>query len=291
MLGRNDEAESSLATALRLKPKLSEASYVLGELQYRTGRLREAIATYEAAEQHGTVQRNFAARLAEWKKDAAISERFYESRGAHFRVLFEGPADEALARRAVEMLEAAYWRVGRALTTYPSQTIEVVLYTQQQFRDVTQAPDWSGGAYDGRIRVPVRDALNEPEELERVLAHEFVHALVVALGGRSVPVWLNEGLATVFEPGGVEHAERVLHELDRRPALRELEGSFRGLSRDSAIVAYAQSAVAARRMIELRGAAAVVALLQDLGRGVAFDSAFLQRLALRYGDFERLVTQ
>jgi len=44
------------------------------------------------------------------------------------------------------------------------------------------------------------------ERFDRVLAHEFVHAVVAMLGGRNVPVWLNE--ATLFEPGGARGPSR-----------------------------------------------------------------------------------
>ena len=51
--------------------------------------------------------------------------------GAHFRVLFEGRNDDTLARRAVDILEGAYRNVGNTLRTYPTQTINVLLYTEQ----------------------------------------------------------------------------------------------------------------------------------------------------------------
>ena len=92
---------------------------------------------------------------------------FFESRGAHFTVLFEGPADAGLAARVIEILEAAYWRVSTALSIYPERTITVVLYTQEQFRDITRSPQWAAAAYDGRIRLPVRGADADPRELER----------------------------------------------------------------------------------------------------------------------------
>jgi hypothetical protein len=124
-----------------------------------------------------------------------------------------------------------------------------------------------------------------------VLTHEFVHAVVAMLGGRNVPVWLNEGLATVFEPGGVEGAERVLARTSARPSLEALHGSFFRLSGSDVAAAYALSAVAVQRMIDLRGASAVVQLLQDLSRGAGFASAFQQRLAMRYEDFQLMVSR
>ena len=72
-------------------------------------------------------------------------------------------------------------------------------------------------AYDGRIRVPLGGALEQREELDRVLSHEFVHAVVAMLGGRTVPAWVNEGLATVLEPAGSKDAEATLARTDSGP--------------------------------------------------------------------------
>ena len=61
-----------------------------------------------------------------------------------------------------------------------------------------------------------------------------------------------------------------------------------GLPGVSASIAYAHSALAVDRMIGLRGASAVVLLLKDLAQGAAFDSAFHQRIAVRYDEFDRM---
>ena len=44
-------------------------------------------------------------------------------------------------------------------------------------------------------------------------------------------------------------------------------------------------------MLDLRGAPAVVSMLQSLGRGIPFETAFQQAIFMRYEDFERLVAQ
>jgi tetratricopeptide (TPR) repeat protein len=291
-LGHNDDAEMWFTRALKLDPSYTDASQWLGELQYREGRISEAIATYEAALKRKPGADGLEQRLADWRKETQLQDRFYESRGAHFRVLFEGPADELLARRVVERLEDAYWRIGAALTAYPPDPITVVLYTTEQFADITRMPAWTAAAYDGRIRVPIRGALTQTEELDRVLSHEFVHAVVAMLGGRNVPVWLNEGLAVTFEPGGGDAAEKVLARAAvRRPPLQNLQGSFSSLSAADARVAYAFSAHAVRRMMDVRGPYAIIALLQDLSRGADFAGAFQQRMAMRYDDFQAMVAR
>jgi tetratricopeptide (TPR) repeat protein len=291
MLGRNDDAQGWFEGALKLNPRYRSASEWLGELHYRAGRITEAIDVYEAAVKHALSASELETRLTEWKKEASLQSRFYEARGAHFAVRFEGPGDERLARRAIERLEEQYWRIGQTLTAYPQNPITVVLYTQQQFRDITRMPSWTAAAYDGRIHVPMRGNLEQTEELDRVLGHEFVHAVVVMLGGRNVPVWLNEGLATILERGGAEESERVLAETNARPPLQQLHRSFSGLSGADAQVAYALSAYAVRRMMELRSPSAVVTLLQDLARGVSFANAFHQHIGVRYEDFQAMIAR
>lgn len=214
--------------------------------------------------------------------EASIENGFFASYGAHFTVLFEGPSDEALARRAVDLLDAAYYRIGAELYTFPDRTITVMLYTEQQFRDVTRSPEWAAAAYDGRIHVPMRGALARPEELERVLAHEFTHALVQSIAPRGVPTWLHEGLAVYFEqPAGAATNERRSASGDWIP-LQKLAGSFAGLSPADARTAYAQSAAVVGRLLDQSGPAALVALLHDLARGESLPAAFERRMLIPY---------
>ena len=285
MLGQNDVAETALTRSLKLKPRMVQAAILLGELQYQAGRVADAVATYETVVPYAPNDRRLIARLEQWRKDARFSARLYTSRGAHFRVLFEGPADDAIARRAVEYLESAYSRVGAALAVHPTNTITVVLYTLQQFHDITRAPAWAGGIYDGQIRVAVKGALSQPEELQRVLVHEFVHALVVQVGGRSVPFWINEGLAIAQEPGGKEWAASKIQDANGHLTLDSLHGSFSQLDPSDVAIAYAKSTLAVQYLLDMRGAAAVITLLRDLRLGARFEAAFHQRLAMRYDDF------
>ena len=184
------------------------------------------------------------------------------------------------------MLEQAYWNVGTALYTFPDHVITVVLYTEEQFRDTTRSPSWAAAAYDGRIRIPMRGALEQaPGELERVLTHELTHAMIRAIAPRGVPTWLNEGLAVMFEPGGRAWASTTLAEGDARIPLEQLAGSFDGFSGNQARIAYAESGEAARRLFDEVGGAGVVALLQDIARGVPLADAFHQRVLTPYSAF------
>ena len=130
--------------------------------------------------------------------------------GDFFTVSFEGPEDAALAAQALESLNRAYWRICDVFGAFPPKSVPVVLYTGEQFRDVTRSPQWAAAAYDGIIRVPMRGAGEKGEDLDRVLAHEFSHALIRSLATRNLPTWLNEGLASVLESDDLGWATRTV---------------------------------------------------------------------------------
>jgi tetratricopeptide (TPR) repeat protein len=289
MLGQDDVAQGRFERALDLSPTFLPAATWLADLHYRAGRLAEAIAIYESARHRSPSGRELEPQLDQWRKEQALQSRFQTIRTPHFTALFEAAADEPLAHAVIDRLEVAYARIGRTLGVYPPQPITVVLYTREQFDGITRLGAWSAAAYDGRIRVPLAGALEQADELDRLLSHEFVHAVVARLGGRTVPAWVNEGLATALEPAGTRDVEAKLTSNAARPALSKLHRSFASLSTRDAEIAYASAARAVRRLIEQRGAPALVALLEDLGRGAPFDRAFHERLAMRYEDFAALV--
>src|SRR5205085_11946087 len=224
--------------------------------------------------------------LERWRRESELHDRMQQAIGTHFTVSFEGPADADLAAEALEVLDRAYWRIGQLLATYPFDPIPVVLYTTEQFRDITRSPSWAAGAYDGTIRVPMRGALEKKEELDRVLSHEFTHALIRTLASRGVPAWLNEGLATALETGDLGWAEKRMQHVDGNVSLRALQNGFGRFTGEQAQVAYAISALAVRRMLDESGGFAVANLLRDLGDGADFNTAFLRRMNSSFERFQ-----
>lgn len=283
---RDADAKEALEHALRLDPKLTRARALLGQVLYRSGDLTGAIRTYEILTAEAPDDGQALATLERWRREAELQTRLQLAVGAHFTVSFEGPAEAQLADQALESLERAYWRVGDTLTAYPVEPIAVVLYTTEQFRDITRAPSWAGGAYDGTIRIPMRGALRNPKELDRILAHEFTHALVHTLAPRGVPTWLNEGLATSLESGDLGWAETRVRTARAPVSLGALEYSFGRLTGNQAQLAYAASALAVRRMIEDAGGFAIANLLRDLGEGTDFEAAFAHRMPQSFAEFQ-----
>jgi tetratricopeptide (TPR) repeat protein len=285
-LGRRPKARAALEEALRIAPDLTPAALLLGDILSRDGDLHEAIVLYESLLVLQPGDPIVIERLERWRAERALHEQFRQSASPNFTVLFEGPAEEALAERALELLEAAFWRIGASLGVYPTQAITLVLYTGQQFRDVTRSPAWAAGLFDGRIRIPVREALKNEDEFARVLAHEFTHALVHGIApGRGVPYWLHEGLATIFEREQSTWSRDQIMEAGRVLPLASLAESFRGLPEGDLSLGYAVSALATEALLHRAGAPSVVALLQDLANGEDFRAAFAHRILIPFDEF------
>jgi tetratricopeptide (TPR) repeat protein len=289
---RDADARIELERALALDTKLTDARLALAQVQHRMGDVQTAISTLEvlipqrADGPDGAVKKDVLATLERWRREVALHDRMQQAIGAHFTVSFEGPSEEALASEALASLDRAYWRIGAILGSFPNAAVPVVLYTTEQFRDITRSPSWAAGAYDGTIRVPMRGALEKSDELDRVLAHEFSHALVRTLAARGVPTWLNEGLASALEADDLTWAEKPVHEAPAQVPLQALQSGFSRFNGAQAHLAYATSALAVRRMLDDAGGAAVANLLRDLGEGVDFETAFLHRMQRSFADFQ-----
>ena len=282
---RDDDAKSELDRALALEPKYANAQRLMGQVLYRKGDLLGAIRIYDTLLKEAPADAAAKSALDRWQREFDLQLRMQQTYGGHFAVSFEGPAEEDLALKAVDSLNRSLERICNVLNTYPTETIPVILYTTAQFTDITRAPSWAAGAYDGTIRVPMRGALDDEKELDRVLAHEFTHALVHTLAKSAIPTWLNEGLATALEAESLDWAEHRITEAKPVPlsALRRSFGQFTG---GQAVLAYATSALAVRRMLQEAGGFAVANLIRDLGDGVDFDTAFTHRIQRSFDDFQ-----
>jgi tetratricopeptide (TPR) repeat protein len=273
LLGRESAAISALRKAVEIEPRFVQAHVWLGQIAYSQGDLDLAVRSYEAALKLAPGSRELASQLERWRRESGVHHEMTDRVGVRFRVLFDGARQQALGDRVERVLESAYWRVGKLLDSYPADTVTVVLYTNRQFTDITRAPAWAGGSYDGRIRLPVGGALRTPTELDRVVTHELVHAIVAsaARGGR-VPAWINEGLASHLESSNHAWVTATIGATREIIPLEDLLEPFGNLDSQAALLAYAESAVAARLLLERLGPNTGI-FLQMVGAGTSVDDA------------------
>lgn len=283
--GRNGDSISFLKRSLAIEPRLSAASALLGEIAYHQGDLSFAIKTYETALALAPGNVEMRQKLVTWRSEATVHDNLRALKDDRFTILFDGPANGVLAERATTVLRSAFWRIGQALGSYPTDAINVILYTDKQFHDITGAPEWAGAGFDGQIRMPVAGATQNLREFDRILTHELTHAMLASIAARNVPAWLNEGLAMYFEGNNAAASEKRLAAARAFVPLANLDGGFTGLNAQQADLAYEMSAFATNALITRIGASNLGFLLQDLDRGHTIDTA-LQRFGVTFADFE-----
>jgi hypothetical protein len=140
---------------------------------------------------------------------------------------------------------------------------------------------WVSGFADGReatiVLFPARVRSYPDRNLRTLVHHEVAHVLVAqAAGGRPVPRWFNEGVATVAarEWGLEDRARFAMAVVGGRPkSTRDLDAGFSG-SGDDVTRAYALSAAFVRFMRREYGSTTPAVVLAGLARGLDFETAF-----------------
>ena len=289
-VGNGDQARANLERALDQGAGDAETYLTLGRIHLDRHDQTKALGMLEKAVEAGADQPGLADTIARLKRDAEAEADYHSLGSSHFVIKIEGREDTEAARTVLNALEDAYRRVGARIAYYPLERLEVVLYPDQTFREVTGSPHWSGGIYDGRIMMPIGGLARGSERLARTVRHEYAHAAIVTLSKGKTPVWLNEGLAQVAEETGDEgrlNRLRMAVADGSVMSLTDLEGGFTRFDRDQASLAYSQAYFAAKWLLDHKGGYNVRRLLEAMATADSTDAAFRAALGMPYADVER----
>lgn len=186
------------------------------------------------------------------------------------------------ARGMVGAVDSAYARVSQQLGCYAEEKIVTIVQSRDAYKKATDAAEWSGGQYDGRIRVPVMSGQQMDARQEQVLAHETTHACMAMLG--EWPSWLQEGMAqklsgeTLAPEARAQLAE--LAKAGQLPKLEALRRGWSGLNAQSARVAYALALEAVDALYDNFGTDGVRNLMRNPERLPAVSAELDKRLGL-----------
>ncbi len=275
-LGDHENAERFLEQAVKNDPGDFGVRKTLAFLYYRKDDVDKGLSHAEAglAIKKDEELQKLCDKLRRDKNTQEVSESESTS---HFRITFDGYRHGGMSRRVLEILEDAYSTVGKEFGYFPSGTVNAVLYTNQDFHDITRAPGWSGGIYDGKIRIPVRGAERNETVLKKVLFHEYTHSVVHSLTSRC-PLWINEGLAEYFSINRAGKTGQII-------PLDLLGSSFSWLTGEQVAVAYKESYSAVSYLIERHGLYRMKEFLQSLSGGSDLELAFKGSFGLSYREF------
>lgn len=276
-LGRYREAIRSLEDALQTGEEEFVTRKFLAMAYYKTDELEKSI---RHAEHALAIREDSELQLLHKKLSSELraqSNRVDEAT-LHFKVIFDGYEHGDMSRTVLGILEDAYRSLGRKMDHFPLESVTVVLYTRKEFFDVTRLPAFTAGAYDGKIRLPIKGLEEQNQEtLRHVLFHEYAHALVQSMTPNA-PLWVNEGLAEYLAPRGLERTGQVI-------PLASLERSFPMDDQRLTTIAYMESFSAVSDLIEEYGIYRLREFLFSLGRGEDVDQAFSSSFFISYRDF------
>ena len=263
-------------------------------LYEQTAELEVPIALLERAVSLAPDREDLAELLARWRKLAAAEAEFWTDETAHFTLSYDGGRDQILNHGhdvLTSGLESAYAEFALALNHDPvppgAPKIRVVLYSREDFSELTGVGHWAGGVYDGVVRVPVVDFSRERAALSRVMRHELVHAFLRSMAGQSVPAWLNEGLAQWYEQesvseraASVARARALLSGAKLFP-LEELRGTL-ATWKDTDEIArgYAESLALVAFIEHWYGERVLVQMVEGCAEGSSCEETFAARIGV-----------
>ncbi|MDQ2946059.1 MAG: hypothetical protein M3Y27_08980 [Acidobacteriota bacterium] len=177
-----------LEPALKQGAKDPDLLFVAGLAAYRSDQAKNALDYWK---QSLDLKPNEAlARLYYKVQREASSDRSGEKLyGMRVLLRYEGETvSPEVARGMVALLDEEFTRISGILGCPAEERVIAIVQSRQAYLRSTDAAEWSGGQYDGRIRVSF------PGADRRVLAHEIVHACLTNISA-AWPAWVHEGFA------------------------------------------------------------------------------------------------
>ncbi len=262
---------------------------LLGRINYERDRLEDALYYFRVSLSVSPEQPEISELAEKIRREIKVEGDFYSDESRHFHLKYEGTASPAISSMVLHISEEAYMDVGSAFGFYPEFPVTIILYTDKQFSTVTQSPAWAEAIFDGKIRIPVQGLSDRSRTLERLIYHEFTHALVHEVGGGRAPIWLHEGLAQSME--GVDRdvpsiAKKVTDGGGPFP-LSSLEDSFLDMPSEKAKAAYRESWLAIRFLDEYYGPFVESEMLDSLHHGGDIRDAVERVSSREYKEVDR----
>jgi tetratricopeptide (TPR) repeat protein len=280
------QALDDLDHAFSIAPDSPEVAKLRGWAYYGLSRIETAVAEWQRAlalKSDPEVQH----ALDKATRDMQEEANYRENETAHFILRYNGDATPQLAADILRALEDDFSDISNQLEYTPPEAISVVLYTNQEFTDITQAPNWVGALNDGRIRIPVDGLGTVTDALAHVLKHELTHSFLTQKTRGRCPVWLQEGIAQYMEGkrSGAAAASLFATFNDHMDvSLASYEGSWLNLEPDEAKAAYQWSLANVEAIVAIDGMNQLSLVLDRITAGATTEDALRDVLQMGYSD-------
>jgi len=288
---RIEEATDSLDAALMLNPKYAPAYALRGDIEYDRQKLKEAKTAWQQALTLDPRQQQIAQKLEQVTHELPVESKFERLSQAYFDLRYQEGLDRPTGFDIRDALLEARRVVGSDFAYWPRGKIVVLIYSAESFRALRQeTPEWVGGQFDGKIRVPLPGAQLDLPTVKQILTHEYTHAVIHDLANGKCPVWLNEGLAEYegyrYKPLAFPHLGRA-YQAGHVISWVQLSDQFSAaLPVDLVAMAYQESHSIARYLISRYGMWRIRRLLKTIGEGTPWDTAFTEEFRMKLPKLE-----
>lgn len=266
--------------------------------QYTLGELDEAIDAWERLASVRPLDEGQVKLLEEARKrSTAMRERgeFTEEHSG-FTIVFDPDFDRSatvegrnLSDVVIDYLIEARDRLHTDFDVpRGSGLMNVYMHRAAEFDEIHGNRPIGGSHWINRIDLRVLPG-KDSTWLRDYVFHEYAHHLTsIRSGGRPVPVWFNEGLAQVVEPGRdmpltVKRGAK-LYKMGKQLSIEQVE-SIQKLEGADFSVAYLQSFFQVHWLVEANGLGRVLGILDVIKTGVPFDQAFTGAFGSPPADF------
>ncbi|PKL44446.1 MAG: hypothetical protein CVV41_07350 [Candidatus Riflebacteria bacterium HGW-Riflebacteria-1] len=282
-------AISSLQDLAIRVPDDASLHATLGRLHYRCGQLDESAYHLKLSNELRPGEPEVSKMLERIIRESSVEESTTTYTGLHFSLTCPDSFSAKWAEETLNLLEEAYETIGQQIEFYPAQRSQVLILQTEAFRKVHDLPEWAGGLYDGRIRLPVPAKNSRPAAIKGAIMHEYTHHVIYLLASGNCPIWLNEGLAQIFENN---HENLTQFSNAARSAdfssLSEVDRLFRSTpDRQQAAALYQTSLAASARLVEQFNWSRVAEFLEYLGMGYELNRATTEAFASEFAEIEK----
>ncbi len=191
-------------------PSVAGIRVLLSDIYYRENDLQSALEELKTAFTlaPGKILKE---KIIKMEQEVKTAGDYMDTLSSHFFVSYASQGKTAVVNDILSALEDAYDRVTRDLDYRPQGRIPVVLYPANDFYELTGSPDWVGGIFDGKIKVPTGGLSRIDNSVKMLLTHELTHALLNSKTKGNCPRWLHEGLAQYEEGKKSRQIGTILH--------------------------------------------------------------------------------
>ena len=197
--------------------------------------------------------------------------------------------DERFGQDALDVAREGLQRSKQLLLVEPAARIDIYIYasvTDLQKALETGGVSWAGGHASPDLRVgmvSIAPGAEQGLEMDREIPHELAHIVTYDLTReryQSLPVWLREGIASQTEITTNPDYPRAITLASESQSLLSFGDLCASFPPDSgrAFLAYAQSDVFTRFVIEKYGQSGLLALIQAYGDGLDCEQGAVRAL-------------